>query len=318
MTCTSRCSNAAADHHGSYALNIAITGATGFVGRALVDFFRARGDTVTRVVRSYGGIPANEPTVVWHPKQGTIERAGLEGQDVVIHLAAESLAGVWTEPKKRRILESRELGTTLLARTLAELERPPRVLFSASGTNWYASREGEQDESAPPGSGFLAEVVKVWEAATQPAERAGVRVVHMRMGPVLHPSGGALAAMIPIFRLGLGAPFGSGRQPWPWIARDDIAPAIVHLLDHPEVSGPVNFVAPDLVTNEQFTYALAAAVGRRSFLRVPAFAAKLAPGGMGQEVLLGGARVVPRRLRESGYTFRWPELRPALEAMLAS
>lgn len=301
---------------GGDALNIAITGSTGFVGRALVDFFRARGDTVTRVVRSYGGIPANEPTVVWHPKQGTIERAGLEGQDVVIHLAAESLAGIWTEPKKRRIRESRELGTRLLARTLAELERPPRVLFSASGTNFYGTREEATDESAGPGAGFLAEVVQVWEAGTQPAERAGVRVVHMRMGPVMHPSGGALAVMIPIFRAGFGAPFGSGEQPWPWIARDDIGPAIAHLLDRPEVSGPVNFVAPGRVTNAQFTHTLAAAVGRRSYLRVPSFAAKLAPGGMGKEVLLGGADVVPRKLLESGYTFRWPELAPALEAML--
>lgn len=297
-------------------MKIAISGSTGFVGRALVDFFRARGDHITRIVRSFGSIPADESTVVWHPKQGTIERSGLEGHDVVIHLAGESIAGVWTGAKKRRILESRSLGTSLLARTLAELEHKPTVLFSASAMGYYGEQEGLLDESAPPGEGFLPEVARVWEDATQPAAHAGIRIVRMRFGNVLHPEGGALAVMIPIFRVGFGAPFGSGQQPWPWIARDDVGPAIAHLLENAEIDGPVNFVAPDPATNEQFTHALAAAVGRRSYLRVPAFATKLAPGGMGEEMLLGGSHLVPRRLLESGYTFRWPELRPALAAML--
>ena len=266
-------------------------------------------------MRSYGTIAADEATVVWHPKQGTIERAGLEGHDVVIHLAAESIAGVWTGPKKRRIRESRVLGTSLLARTLAELEQKPGVLFSASAMGWYGEQAGLLDESAPAGTGFLAEVARAWEHATQPAEQAGVRVVHMRLGNVLHPEGGALEVLAPIFRLGFGAPFGSGEQPWPWIARDDIGPTIAHLLERPEIAGPVNFVAPDPATNAEFTHALAAAVGRRSYLRIPSFAARLAPGGMGQEMLLGGTALVPRRLLESGYSFRWPELRPALAAM---
>lgn len=297
-------------------MRIAITGVTGFVGRALAGFFEARGDVITRVVRSYGGIPADERTVIWHPSQGAIERAGLERQDVVIHLAGESLAGVWTRAKKRRILQSRELGTTLLARTLAELQQPPRVLCSASGMNFYGSRTDPVAEDAAPGTGFLADVVQLWEAGTLPASNAGIRVIHMRFGNVLHPDGGLLAVLAPLARAGLGAPFGNGRQPWPWIAREDIGPAILHLLDHAEISGPVNFVAPDVVTNEEFMAALGAVVGRRSYLRIPALAARLAPGGMAEEMLLGGARIIPRKLVSSGYRFRLPDLRAALAAMI--
>ncbi|NJD10700.1 MAG: TIGR01777 family protein [Gemmatimonadetes bacterium] len=297
-------------------MRIAITGVSGFVGRALVASFAARGDDVTRVVRSYGAIPPDERTVIWQPTQGSIERAGLEAQDVVIHLAGESLAGVWTRAKKQRIRDSRELGTALLARTLAGLRQPPRVLISASGMNFYGSRAEAVDETAAAGTGFLADVVKLWEGATLPARNAGIRVLHMRFGNVLHPDGGLLALLVPLCRLGLGAPFGNGRQPWPWIARAEIAPAILHLLEHTAISGPVNIVAPDAETNQEFKGALAAAAGRRSYLRVPSFAARLAPGGMADELLLGGAPVVPRVLLESGYRFQWPSLRPALDAML--
>lgn len=297
-------------------MRIAITGVSGFVGRALAGFFEARGDVITRVVRSYGGIPADERTVIWHPAQGRIERAGLEGQDVVVHLAGESLAGLWTRAKKRRITQSRELGTTLLARTLAALQHPPRVLCSASGMNFYGRRAEPVAEDSPPGTGFLADVVQLWEAGTLPASNAGIRVVHMRFGNVLHPDGGILAVLAPLARVGLGAAFGSGRQPWPWIARDEIGPVILHLLDHPELTGPVNLVAPDVVTNQEFMAALGAVVGRRSYLRIPALAARLAPGGMADELLLGGARVIPGKLLASGYPFRYPELRAALAAMI--
>jgi uncharacterized protein (TIGR01777 family) len=297
-------------------VKIAISGASGFVGDALIAFFAERGDTVTRIVRSYGGVPHGEATVVWHPQQGVIERAGLEGHDVVIHLAGESIAGVWTGVKKRKIRESREQGTSLLARTLAALESPPKLFASASAMGFYGDRREVVDESSAPGTGFLAEVAQLWEAATQPAEQAGIRTVHMRFGNILHPGGGMLAVLVPLYRLGLGAPFGEGGQAWPWIARDDVVSGIAHLIDHAELHGPVNFVAPETVTNEEFTNALAAAVGRPSFLRVPAFAAKLAPGGMSEEMLLGGAPIVPRKLLESGYPFRWPKLREALKAML--
>jgi uncharacterized protein (TIGR01777 family) len=181
---------------------------------------------------------------------------------------------------------------------------------------FYGNSAEPVTEAAPPGTGFLAETAQLWEGSTQPAEQAGIRVLHLRFGNVLHPDGGLLAVMVPLFKLGLGAPFGAGEQPWPWIARDDVGPAMVHLLEHPELRGPVNFVAPDAVTNREFTDALAAAVGRRSYLRVPAFATRFAPGGMGEEMLLGGARLVPRRLLDSGYRFRWPVLGDALGAML--
>lgn len=299
-------------------MRVAITGSTGLVGSRLTRDLRAGGHDVTRVVRSYAGLPHGERAVVWHPTEGVIERDGLEGHDVVIHLAGENIAGVWTDAKKRRILESRRSGTTLLAETLAALDAKPRALFSASGFNYYGDRPGGEPitERDGPGTGFLADVAREWEAATAPAAAAGVRVVNTRFGNVLSTRGGMLPVFLPLFRLGLGAKFGDGGQYWPWIAVDEIAPAILHLLARPEVSGPVNFVAPDQVTNAQFTDALAAVVGRPSFLKVPGFAAKLAPGHMADELLLGGARVVPEKLLASGYEFRLPELKSALKVVL--
>lgn len=299
-------------------MRFAITGSTGLVGSAVTRDLRAAGHEVTRVVRSYAGLPHGERAVVWHPDEGVIEREGLEGHDVVIHLAGESVAGVWTDTKKRRIRESRSRGTRLLAETLATMERKPRALISASGFNYYGNHASGDvvTESSPHGEGFLADVARAWEAGTQPAADAGIRVVITRFGNVLSPRGGMLEVILPIFKLGLGAKFGDGGQYWPWIAAADIGPAMLHVLERPEIHGPVNFVAPEAATNAEFTDAVAAAVGRPSILRVPRFAAKLAPGGMSEELLLGGARVVPVKLVESGYEFRWPKLRPALAAMV--
>jgi len=300
-------------------MRFAITGSTGLVGGTLVRFLRTQGHDVTRVVRSFGGLPPGERAVVWHPERGVIEGAGLEGHDVVIHTAGESIAGVWTEGKKRRIRESRVRGTTLLAQTLAGLERKPRAVFSASAMGIYGDRgSAELDESTPEGTGFLADVAKAWEASTSPARDAGIRVVHMRFGNVLSREGGMLEVLLPLFRLGLGAKLGSGGQFWPWIAADDIGPAILHLLARPEISGPVNFVAPETATNAQFTEALAAAAGRPSILSVPKFATRFAPGGMADELLLSSLRLVPRKLVESGYDFRHPRLRDALRDIVRS
>jgi uncharacterized protein len=300
-------------------MRVAITGATGLVGSEFTQFFRERGDRVTPVTRSLSQLGHGERAVVWHPERGVIEAEGLEGHDVVIHLAGESIAGVWTAGKKRRIRQSRVQGTTLLARTLAGLKEKPRVLFSASGMGIYGEQppEREVDESFPVGEGFLAEVGREWEAGTKAAEEAGIRVVHMRLANVLSPRGGMLATLLPIFRLGLAASFGSGRQIWPWIALEDIPPALLHLLERPEIAGPVNFAAPDPVSNDEFTSTLAGVLHRPSFLSIPKFAAKLAPGGMGEEILLSGVRMVPRRLVDSGYEFRQPRLEPALRTMLA-
>jgi hypothetical protein len=299
-------------------MRFAITGSTGFVGSGIRAALVAAGHEVTRVVRSFAGVAPGEKVVVWHPEQNTIERANLEGHDVVIHLAGENIAGVWTAGKKRAIRESRRQGTTLIAETIAAMDPPPRVLFSASGFNYYGARKDDapMTEDSPRGDTFLAEVCEIWEKSTAPAERAGIRVVHMRFGNVLHPSGGMLKVLLPLYRLGLGSSFGRGDQIWPWIAREDIPAAILHLLERPDIGGPINFASPNPVTNEEFTKAIAAAVGRPKLLRIPTFAMKLAPGHMSEELLLGGANMVPEKLLESGYGFRCPELRPALRAML--
>jgi uncharacterized protein len=299
-------------------MRVAITGATGLVGTELRRQLGALGHEVTPVVRNLGSVPRTERAVVWQPDRGAIDADALDGHDVVVHLAGESIAGVWTPGRKRRIRESRVQGTALLARALAGLGRQPRALFSASGFNFYGDRGNrEVDESSPAGEGFLAEVARDWEAATAPAVEAGIRVVNMRFGTVLGRDGGMLPVLLPMFRLGLGAQLGSGDQAWPWIAVDEIPPALLHVLERPEIAGPVNFVAPQVVTNREFTETLADVLGRPAPLRVPAFAARLAPGGMADEVLLGGARVLPRKLLDSGYAFRHPELRTALRAVLA-
>lgn len=299
-------------------MRFAVTGSSGLVGTTLVRYLRQHDHEVTRVVRSYSGLPQTERAIVWHPEDGVLDEQGLENQDVVIHLAGENIAGVWTAAKKRRIRDSRVRGTTLLTTALARLRTPPRAMISASTFDVYGDRPPSEllDETSAPGSGFLSEVGRAWEDATRPATEAGIRVVNARFGNVLSADGGMLGVLLPFYRMGLGTKFGDGHQYWPWIAVDEIPTAMIHVLERPEINGPVNFVAPEQVTNAQFTDAVAAVVGRPSFIRVPAFAAKLAPGGMSEELLLRGARVVPKKLLESGYEFRYPELKPALKALL--
>lgn len=299
-------------------MRFAMTGSSGLIGSTLREFLQRQGHTVTRVVRSLSGVGPGERAVVWHPEEGVIEAAGLEEHDVVVHLAGESIAGLWTEGKKRRIRESRVRGTTLLAETLAALERKPETFFSGSAFGIYGARDPGVviTENSQPGEGFLARTGQLWEASTAAAERAGIRVVHMRFGNVLSRRGGMIPVLLPLFKLGLAGRLGRGDQIWPWIAAPEIPHALLHVLEHSELSGPVNFVAPDPVTNAEFTRALAAVVGRPALFRVPEFALKLAPGEMGEELLLSGARVVPEKLEQSGYQFRYPELRNALRELL--
>lgn len=297
-------------------MRVAITGSSGLIGTAVREECARRGWPVTRIVRG-GGAPA-PGVVVWDIERGVLDPAGLEGHDIVIHLAGAPIAGVWTPARKRRVMESRVRSTELLATTLARLTHKPRLFISMSAAGYYGNRDPTETltEESPPGRGYLAEVAVRWEAAARPAAEAGIRLVHPRMGNVLSRQGGFLGALKPVFRLGLGASFGSGAQIWTWIAMDDVLGALLHVIENESLRGPVNFVAPEATTNLELTRALAEALHRPAFLRVPAWAARLAPGNMGEEILLAGARVVPQRLLESGYVFRWPSLRPALAALV--
>ncbi len=295
-------------------MRIAVTGASGMVGSALTPFLTTGGHEVLRLVRREPG--AGE--IGWNPAEGRLEAADLEGLDAVVHLAGENIAsGRWTSRQKQKIRESRVQGTRLLAETLARLERPPKVLVSASAIGFYGDRGDEVlDEQSSPGDNFLASVAKEWEDATSPASEAGIRVVCTRFGVILSPKGGALAKMLTPFRLGAGGNVGSGKQYWSWIALDDVVGAVHHALMTEELRGPVNVVAPEPLTNAEFTKVLGKVLHRPTILPVPAPAARLALGQMADELLLASARVEPARLRESGYEYRYPELEQALRHLL--
>jgi uncharacterized protein len=296
---------------------IAVTGSTGMVGSALVDALEAREHLVRRLVRHE--ITDGDREIRWDPDRGEIDAAELNGVDGVVHLAGENIAGGrWTESFKRRILESRTTGTRLLADTLAGLEMKPAVLVSASAIGYYGNRGEEQiDELAPSGNGFLAEVCREWEVAAEPAHDAGIRLVKLRIGPVLSPRGGALAKMLTPFKLGLGGVVGSGRQYFSWIALDDLVSAIIFALETESLIGPVNAVAPGAVTNREFTKTLGRVLARPTLFPMPAFAARLAFGEMADEMLLAGARVAPHELTAAHFKFAYPELEPALRHLLS-
>jgi len=295
---------------------IAVTGSTGLVGSALVARLEGRGHLVRRLVRHE--VKDAEREICWNPDTGEIDAAELNGVDAVVHLAGENIAGRrWSEDFKRRILKSRTTGTRLLAETLAQLEMKPSVLVSASATGFYGNRGDEAvDELSPSGNGFLAEVCREWEAAAEPAHDAGIRLVKLRIGPVLSPKGGALAKMLPPFKMGLGGVIGSGRQYFSWIALDDLLNAIVFALETESLVGPVNAVAPGAVTNREFTKTLGRVLGRPTIFPMPAFAARLAFGEMADEMLLGGVRVAPHELTAANFNFAYPELEPALRHLL--
>ena len=256
------------------------------------------GHTIRRLVR---GARA-EGAARWNPDDGSLDESPLAGADAVVHLAGETIAtGRWTAARKARIRDSRVRGTGLLTRALVKLHRKPRVLVSASAVGIYGTRGDEVvDERSAPGQGFLAEVCSQWEAATRPATDAGIRVVNVRVGVVLSGTGGALAKMLPPFRLGLGGVMGSGRQYMSWIAIDDVVGAIEHLLLADTVVGPVNLVAPDPVSNREFTKTLGRVLRRPTILRLPAFAIRLGLGEVADELLLASTRAQPARLTASG------------------
>ncbi|MFA6149255.1 MAG: TIGR01777 family oxidoreductase [bacterium] len=300
-------------------MRVAITGSTGLVGSGVVTVLSAAGHEVVRLVRR-SPAPGEKAVLRWDPEKGTIDAEGLEGFDAVIHLAGENIgSGRWTAARKAAIRDSRVNGTRFLCDTLAGLARPPKTLVCASAIGYYGDRGEERlTEESRPGKGFLPEVCREWEAASEPAARKGIRVVALRMGVVLSPKGGALLRMLPLFRAGLGGVIGSGRQYVGWVTLDDLSLIILHALRRVDLSGPVNAVAPRPVTNRELTEALGKALSRPTPLPVPAFALRIAVGReMADALLLASARVVPRRLEETGYEFCFPDLPAALHHMLA-
>ena len=297
-------------------MKIAVSGATGLIGTALRTALEQRGDDVVPLVRRQP--KPGEHVVAWDPERGTIDRAGLEGIDAVIHLAGENVFGRWTAAKKQRIRASRVAGTKLVSETLASLQRRPATLLAASAIGYYGNRGAEPvTEASAPGDDFLAQVSRDWEAAPAVAARGGIRVVNMRIGVVLTPAGGALATMLPPFRLGLGGWVGSGNQYVIWIALDDIIKAMEHVLDRRDLTGPVNLTAPAPVTNRELAKTLGKVLGRPVLVGVPGFALSLAFGSEGADMLQSGQRVLPERLTASGFRFSFTELEPALRHLLA-
>lgn len=298
-------------------MNVAVTGSSGLVGTGIVERLEAGGHEVTPVVRSRGAAEKGK-AVYWKPATGAIDARALAGHDAVINLAGENIFGVWTEPKKRRIRDSRVKGTTLLAETLAAMDAAdrPGVLINASAAGYYGDRPPDEPlaEDAGPGDSFLARVVAEWEAATRPAEDAGVRVVRTRFGLVLHPDALLIQGMATSSRLGLGAKLGDGSQVFPWVTRDEIASAVAFILETPDLEGPVNVVGREKVTNEEFADTVARVLDRPRVLSIPAFALRMI-GELGDE-LLRGMWLVPEKLESAGYEWVDPELEPALRRIL--
>lgn len=297
-------------------MKILISGSHGLVGTALVRSLVEDAHEVVRLVRR--GDTIGELEVEWHPNQGRIDAQRLEGFDAVVHLAGESIAsGRWTDEKKRSIRDSRVKGTSLLSESLAHLSRPPAVFISASAIGYYGNRGDEElTETSAPGNDFLASVCVEWEEATRPASEQGIRTVLARFGVILDREGGALSKMLTPFRMGIGGRVGDGRQWMSWIALDDVINALKFLLLDATVRGPVNIVAPNPVTNAEFTKTLGRVLSRPTFFPVPAFGARLAFGEVADALLLSSQRVEPAVLTEKGFAPYWPRLEPALQHLL--
>ena len=296
-------------------MNVLVTGSSGLIGSALVPALAGDGHQVRRLRR--GSSPGTD-AASWNPADGTFASGALDGIDAVVHLAGENIAGGrWTAARKARIRDSRVDGTRRLCEALAALDVPPRVLVAASAIGYYGDRGDELlDESAAPGTGFLPAVSRSWEGAAAPARDAGIRVVHLRIGIVLSPAGGALAQMLLPFRLGVGGVLGSGDQYMSWIALDDVVGVVRHALADESLSGPVNTVAPQAVTNREFTRTLGGVLRRPTILPAPAFALRVALGEMADALLLASTRVDPAALRATTFEFQHPQLDGALRHLL--
>ena len=295
-------------------MHVLVSGSSGLVGSALVPYLHEKGHQVTRLVRRKPG----EAEVRWYPENNVMFENLAEDVEGMVNLSGESIAeGRWNPAKKKRILESRVETTSLIAETLPNLKPMPKVWVCASAIGYYGDR-GEEllDEDSAAGSGFLPDVCQQWEAATQPAADAGIRVVNLRIGVVLSKNGGALSKMLFPFKMGGGGIVGSGRQYWSCIALEDLVGVIEHCLVTESVSGPVNAVS-SAVTNREFTKTLGRVLNRPTIVPLPAFAAKLALGEMAEALLLASARVVPQKLQDTGYEFKCPDLESSLRSALS-
>lgn len=305
-------------------MHVAITGASGLIGSALTQALRDDGHRVTGVTRSDPG----PDEIRWSPSEGRLAPSDLRDVDAVVNLAGEKIGFAswtpraildarWTRETKQAILRSRVNGTTLLAETLAAMDDGPRILVSASAIGYYGDRGNEVlTEASGPGATFLPEVCGAWERSADPARAAGLRVVHPRIGIVQTPRDGALQRSLPLFRLGLGGPFGSGRQWWSWVMFEDVIGVLHHAVTHDDVVGPVNVTAPNPVTNREWTRVLARVLGRPAVLPVPRFGPRLVLGEMVDELVYASARVVPEATMATGYRFRFSDLEAGLRSVL--
>ena len=296
-------------------LVVAITGASGLIGTALSDTLLKRGHSVIRMVRHRTDAP---DAIYWSAEQQEIDAARLDGVDAMIHLAGEPIFSLrWTDEKKRRIRDSRVLGTRLIARTLADLQKRPRVFISASAIGIYGDRNDERltENSPVDTSGFLASVCAEWEAETAPAADAGIRTVNARNGLVLSRNGGLIELLLPLFKMGLGGQVGNGKMYMSWIAQHEVVAATIHCLEA-DLSGPVNMTAPEPVTMGQLTDTLGSVLHRPTIFRMPAGIMRAVGGSMADEMILSSARVLPTVLQESGFTFRYTDISHALEAIV--
>jgi len=299
-------------------MRVLVSGASGLVGAALRPRLESRGHDWVQLIRDSTSPGAD--TIPWNPSAGKLDASAFDGIDAVVHLSGENIAGKrWTPEIKDRIYSSRIDSTRLLVETMAEAETPPKTFICASAIGYYGDRGDEVCvESDAPGEGFLADVCRDWEAAARPAADLGVRVVNVRIGIVLSPDGGALAAMLTPFRLGLGGPLGSGDMYMSWVSLHDLVRIIEHCLLADTVEGAVNATAPVPVTNAEFAQTLGRVLRRPAILRAPAFAIRMLLGEMGGALLLSSTRCAPKALQESDFGFDFPELEGALRNALES
>ncbi len=296
-------------------MKIAIAGAGGLVGSALMPALRSDGADITRLVRS----APKDGEIEWHPNQDQVNAEALEGFDVIINLAGESIAASrWTDDQKRKIRDSRVNGTHLLSEAIVSMKAKPAAFICASATGIYGDRDAETlDEQSESGGGFLAGVCREWEKACEPAIKAGVRVVNLRFGPILAREGGMLAKLLTPFKMGMGGKVGSGKQYISWVALDDAVSAVRLAVNDQNIRGPLNIVSPNPVTNEEFTRTLGHVLNRPTALAMPAFAARLAFGEMADEMLLSSQKVLPKKLAAMGFEFKYPALEDAMRKYVA-